>query len=542
MCSIFGMLAAPNPTGYYRHRAGITHLVNGAFNRGRDGVGLDVNHGNTRYLSKRFKSLERNTLNSASMSLRKFISEQCAEFNVMIGNTRAEPTTEYVKHKEVWDQQPYALGDWHVVHNGTIANDKELRDRSDGISMNTSIDSAAIVEVLVDRTSQHEITVESLWNTFTSTIRDLKGSFAILAYNDRLPHVMFTACNYRPIWTARFKGGVYFASEEAMLPKNEGMSVSMLEPYTAHCHNVDATHAPVLRNVSLLQCNFSLRNQERKPKALVICSGGLDSVVSACKVKSQGYDISLIHFLYGSRAEGPEVTAVKAVAKDLDCPLILFPMKIYDKTDSPLLQSDAKVAGGEEGAEFAHEWVPARNLVMLSIATAYAEAKGFDFIVLGNNLEEAGAYPDNEPEFINRFNALLPFAVADGKRVRVLMPVGNLMKHEIVALGLELGAPLHHTWSCYRAGELHCGTCGPCFMRKTAFKINGADEVIEYANEEWEDVPYEKGDNDDETIPFPKKTCDACGSDLGGQCPDCGPCSGYSPENDYNAEKDNGEI
>jgi 7-cyano-7-deazaguanine synthase len=155
-------------------------------------------------------------------------------------------------------------------------------------------------------------------------------------------------------------------------------------------------------------------------------------------------------------------------------------MDIYDKSDSPLLRDDSNIAGGEEGAEFAHEWVPARNIVMLSIATAYAEAKGFDYIVLGNNLEEAGAYPDNEPEFINRFNDLLPFAVGDGKRVRVVMPVGNLMKHEIVDLGHRLGAPLDLTWSCYRAGDKHCGTCGPCFMRRTAFEINNLEEVIEY--------------------------------------------------------------
>ena len=157
-------------------------------------------------------------------------------------------------------------------------------------------------------------------------------------------------------------------------------------------------------------------------------------------------------------------------------------MKIYNPKDSPLLRSDSNIAGGEAGAEFAHEWVPARNLVMLAMATAFAEARGIGYIVLGNNLEEAGAYPDNEPEFINRFNDLLPFAVGDGKRVKVVMPVGNYMKHEIVAIGHEVGAPLHLTWSCYRAGPIHCGTCGPCYMRRTAFEINKLPEVIQYAN------------------------------------------------------------
>ena len=107
----------------------------------------------------------------------------------------------------------------------------------------------------------------------------------------------------------------------------------------------------------------------------------------------------------------------------------------------------------------------------LRLATLYSVAQSGD-----------GCLPGNGPGFINRFNDLLPFAVGDGKRVRVVMPVGNYMKHEIVAIGHEVGAPLHLTWSCYRAGPIHCGTCGPCYMRRTAFEINKLPEVIQYAN------------------------------------------------------------
>ena len=235
--------------------------------------------------------------------------------------------------------------------------------------------------------------------------------------------------------------------------------------------------------------NYSITKQIRTPivepgRALVICSGGMDSVVAATWAVNEfgSENVTLAHFQYGSRAEGPEVEAVSVAAQALETELVFLPMGIYDPTDSPLLRADSAIAGGEAGAEFAHEWVPARNLVMLALATAYAEAKGYDKLILGNNLEEAGAYPDNEPEFIARFNDLLPFAIGDGKRLQVLMPVGNLMKHEIVALGLKLGAPLDKTWSCYRAGPIHCGTCGPCYMRRTAFEINNQPEVIEYAS------------------------------------------------------------
>src|SRR5205085_6785589 len=104
-------------------------------------------------------------------------------------------------------------------------------------------------------------------------------------------------------------------------------------------------------------------------------------------------------------------------------------------------------------------------------------------IALGNNLEESGAYPDNEQEFIRALNVVMPNAVQEGRSVRFTEPVGNLMKHEIVKLGLEVGAPLDLTYSCYRGGELHCGRCGPCFMRHNAFRMNGAVDPLPYETE-----------------------------------------------------------
>jgi 7-cyano-7-deazaguanine synthase len=328
----------------------------------------------------------------------------------------------------------------------------------------TTIDSAAIAELLANEDTS-ELDAEQLGIYFEQCISKLKGSYAILAVHSEYPDRIFVACNYRPIWYARNEFGLFFASSAEYFPSS--MIPQMVTPYSSWV--------------------FTFGTQQRLDKrmppnkrALVVCSGGMDSVVAATWAKHEGYGVELIHFRYGSRAEGPEQKAISAVASALGVNLRYLPMAIYDPSDSPLLQADSTIAGGEEGAEYAHEWVPARNLVMLSLATAYAEAKGFDSIILGNNLEEAGAYPDNEPEFIRRFNEMLPFAVGDGKQVRVLMPVGNLMKHEIVALGHQLGAPLHLTWSCYRAGEKHCGTCGPCYMRRTAFRINGLPEVIEY--------------------------------------------------------------
>lgn len=471
MCSIFGFVTN-GIVDKDRLHVMADDMVRGAINRGRDGIGARITH-----LPKPYVSYQCMTTEKAGSYLHNCTMQDIVQHATLhrcpvtlIGNARAEPTTEWVKEKHGYDQQPYALGKWAIVHNGTIANDKALRTNE----LETGIDSAAIVEDLHAHTYPETNTVDKLYDVFVSTIKCLKGSYAILATHEDAPGFIFTACNYRPIWIGKNDSGVWLASEASMLPHN--CVPKMQEPYTCNLvHKYSADN----KRVSL----FNEADEFRTKRALVVASGGLDSTVAAQVCKNQGMEVTLINFQYGCRAEEHELKAIKEISEAMGVPLVLFPIPIYDPSDSPLFDHTATIAGGEAGAEFAHEWVPARNLVMLSVATAYAEAKGFDYIVLGNNLEEAGAYPDNEPEFINRFNALLPFAVGDGKRVRVLMPVGNLMKHEIVALGLEQGAPLAHTWSCYKNGDLHCGTCGPCMMRRTAFSINNTKEVIQYEDD-----------------------------------------------------------
>jgi 7-cyano-7-deazaguanine synthase len=439
----------------------INQIFDSSLERGRDGRGFQINQLNLEHRDGGFsmRSIERDEQWGRHFDF----FTQDVHVGTMIGNLRAEPTTEYVKDKGASDQQPYTLGPWSIVHNGTIANDKVLR-RKPGLE--TKIDSAAIVETLnaieSGGLSWHEVA-----DLFTTAIGQLKGSYAILAIHEEHPDLIMAACNYRPIWFAKGFGAIFFASARQYFPA--GLVPQMLTPYSA---------------AAFLRGNMVPLGKKRpaNDRALVVCSGGMDSVVAATWAKHAGYEITLLHFRYGSRAEGPEVSAMWKVCNALGVGMIIKYLDAYSPEDSPLLRADSTIAGGEEGAEFAHEWVPARNLLMLAHATAHAEAHGFGTIILGNNLEEAGAYPDNEPEFIARFNDLLPFAIGDGKKIEVLMPVGNLMKHEIVALGHELKAPLDLTWSCYRAGPVHCGTCGPCFMRRTAFAINNLPEVISYAN------------------------------------------------------------
>lgn len=470
MCSVFGC-TTNGVVEKLRISGLVTRLINNSTIRGRDGLGVYFTHVEASDDRTRLVTTHKvDSLGFHTLVQRASEIAMKAQAFTMIGNARAEPTTEWVKDKSNNDQQPYKLGGWTIVHNGTIANDKDLRT----CDYPSNIDSAAIVERLAVMKCYDGMHQEELYAHFIGVVKRLKGSYAILAVHEKAPGVIFTACNYRPLWWGKNGAGLFIASEARMLP---GDTIpQMIEPYTC---NVVSYNLGIRHTYHLIEAPESTY----KRKALVIASGGMDSTVAAQMCLTSEMDVTLINFQYGCRAESNELKAIRAIATRMDVPLVLFPIPIYDPKDSPLFDVNAEIAGGEAGAEFAHEWVPARNLVMLAVATAYAEANGFDYIVLGNNLEEAGAYPDNEPEFINRFNSLLPFAVGDGKRVRVLMPVGNLMKHEIVAAGLAHGAPLDLTWSCYRNGEHHCGTCGPCMMRKTAFAISSEPEVIKYQNE-----------------------------------------------------------
>ena len=218
-------------------------------------------------------------------------------------------------------------------------------------------------------------------------------------------------------------------------------------------------------------------------KALVVCSAGLDSTTVAYDMADRGYDVDLLHFRYGCRAETREASLVKNIAEDMRGKGYAVENIFLDidyssySGNSPLL-TDNDIAQGKSGAEYAHEWVPARNLLMVSHAVAYAEANDYSWVALGNNLEESGAYPDNEEEFTHLLQDALDYAVHDGAWVQLVSPVGHLMKHEIVALGLRLGVPYELTWSCYHGGEIHCGDCGPCFMRETAFERNEAVDPV----------------------------------------------------------------
>lgn len=392
-----------------------------------------------------------------------------------IASCRAEPTSEWVEKPTLHDIPPFTSPGWAVAHNGTIANDRKLAGRH-SMKLATRIDSA-VLPLLFDR---HGPT----WLDLARALDEVVGSYALVAAHQLYPERLVFACNYRPLYLCRHlpTGSVFVISDETFATGRAGRltdwQVEPVPPYSVGKVTVSpegVADVVVMRLAPPSNC-----------RALVICSGGLDSTVAAAMLADSGHQVALLHFDYGCRATKAEARAIEAISKTTGWPAVtipLGPLFTHVIGGSPLTQAGAAINhenGGEAGAEFAHEWVPARNLVMLSIATAYAEAHGFGTVALGINIEEAGAYPDNENEFVRRFDKLLPFAVGPGKRVDVVAPLAGMTKHQIVQQGALISAPMGDTWSCYEEGARHCGKCGPCFMRRRAFEMNGlADPVFD---------------------------------------------------------------
>ena len=466
MCAISGFIAV-GPALVGKRREKVTErmqqIILRSTDRGRDSWGISVLGNNGAVGS--FKSVRGY---SPTDELR--IQDGA---RIAIVNNRAEPTTEFVKEKTEHDVQPFSgqHSFWYVAHNGTIANDKALIEQHSWTPP-TAIDSIVLPGLFEEY-------------GFADGLRKVIGSYAIAAFDKRDPHKLHLATNYKPLvyhHDAELEC-IFFASFPEYIGSPDFHHIVEVPPYTlAEVTSTGAiTKWPLLRPAG--------------KRALVIASSGLDSTVAAQEAKKRFEEIALLHFNYGCRATPNELKAFSHIARAMKVSSLVINTEVFrNHMKSRLLGNTEKVAQGDAGVEFAHEWVPARNLIMLSMATGVAESDGFDTIVLGNNLEESGAYPDNEMIFIRKVNAMLPFATRDGTYIQLEQPVGNLMKREIVKLGLENGSPLELTWSCYEHGDNHCGTCGPCRMRKVAFRINGVRDPVfehEYSDPFWSDCkPY----------------------------------------------------
>jgi 7-cyano-7-deazaguanine synthase len=222
-------------------------------------------------------------------------------------------------------------------------------------------------------------------------------------------------------------------------------------------------------------------------RAVVLLSGGLDSTTTAAIALSQGYVLYAISFDYGQR-HSRELESARAVATALKVANhqnIDFNLRAFGNS---ALTSDIQVPHDRSLEAMGHDipvtYVPGRNLIFLSFATAYAEVIGADTIFLGINSQDYSGYPDCRQEFLDSFiqtaNLATKAGTQDNRRLEIIAPLIHMTKADIIRKALELKAPLKYTWSCYEGGEVACGTCDSCLLRLKGFAEAGAIDPIPY--------------------------------------------------------------
>jgi 7-cyano-7-deazaguanine synthase len=220
-------------------------------------------------------------------------------------------------------------------------------------------------------------------------------------------------------------------------------------------------------------------------KAVVSLSGGMDSCVCAA-LAARDYDAYAVHFSYGQRTEAKELVSAQAVANHLGFKDFLHvKIDLFRQIGGSAL-TDASIAvpevpeNGQIGAEIPVTYVPFRNAHFLSAAVSWAEVLGAKKIFIGAVEQDSSGYPDCRPAYYEAFQQLIRTGTKDGD-IEVSTPLIHMRKKEIVSLGLELGAPLDLTWSCYSGEEFACGVCESCVLRLRAFIEAGSEDRIPYA-------------------------------------------------------------
>ncbi|MBP7507326.1 MAG: 7-cyano-7-deazaguanine synthase QueC [Prolixibacteraceae bacterium] len=217
-------------------------------------------------------------------------------------------------------------------------------------------------------------------------------------------------------------------------------------------------------------------------KAIVLLSGGLDSTVVIHLAKSKGFEVYALSFNYGQKHNKELECAIKT-AKDTgvkDHKIIDLKLNLWG--GSSLTDNSMNIEDGNISAnEIPLTYVPARNMVFLSIAASYAEAIGSQDIFIGVSQVDYSGYVDCREEFIKSMENTINLGTVMGaemnKKITIHAPFLFKTKSEEILIGEELGVDWSNTWSCYRGGEKPCGKCDSCLLRKNAFEEAGVTDT-----------------------------------------------------------------
>ncbi|WP_432644635.1 7-cyano-7-deazaguanine synthase QueC [Methanobrevibacter sp.] len=220
-------------------------------------------------------------------------------------------------------------------------------------------------------------------------------------------------------------------------------------------------------------------------KAISVMSGGLDCTV-ATSIFANTHEIHAITFNYGQKAAKKEIEVSKKICEKMGWTHEVIDLPWLSQISTSSLNTDEEIPEitnddlddinkSQESASSV--WVPARNTVFTSIALSYAESINASAIIVGWNNEEGATFPDNSKEYMEKFNELIK--EGSPEKIRIEAPLIELNKEEIIKKGVEYGAPIELSYSCYKGDENPCGICESCMRRKRAFRKLGLEDKYE---------------------------------------------------------------
>lgn len=217
-------------------------------------------------------------------------------------------------------------------------------------------------------------------------------------------------------------------------------------------------------------------------KIIVLASGGMDSTTLLYHLKDAGHEIKSLTIDYGQR-HVKEMECAKIIANELSIEHRCVDLRAITGlfgSNSLTDQSTNVPDGHYEEEQMKQTVVPNRNMILLSVAIAWAISSEFDAVAYAAHSGDHAIYPDCRPEFADAMNSVA--GLCDWRKIVLLRPFVEMNKAEIAQRGYELEVPFQHTWTCYKGKEEHCGTCGSCNERKDAFSKIGKEDGVKYKN------------------------------------------------------------
>jgi len=441
MCGIFAFWAREGSC----HPDIISHLIGMTVSRGEDGFGIWVD-------GKTHKSDEHRCPYRLCYNKKGSLLMCCS---------RATPETENITRES--DIQPIITDDLILIHNGgvtdSMAKEFPLESRT------STLDS----ELILAAYRKHS-------GNLKAAMENLSGSFAFVLF-DREKNRLYACCSFNPLAHMYVRGIGYFihsdvnALKEALTMIN-GISRNVVNVwedwyyhdipgYTIVETDLDSGMQRIEEfNPRFLHPTFDRNDPPKEdPMTYVIASGGIDSGLTAWTLQKAGHNVSLVHFMYGQKAQAAEEWAVDRIAERMDVTAHKFDLRDiykYFVDSSMLLQDLIKVDSGGENIKSTIAWVSGRNAIFASIVLGLAEARILSNYYTSVNIaagwaqlsEETGGYPDNSYKFVKAIEELKKFGYIAGDRIKILSVMQRITKTEEWILGDALRFPFELTVSC----------------------------------------------------------------------------------------------